>query len=164
MGVKHFYRASNVAYKQQQQFWSISPKTIPARGWACHQWRKALCNNNLHILGIIITQEGHYVVIKHRNDSLLKFCCFRATRGPNGLNNQTENIFLVKNDVFGSEITQINKFDQFLEVLENSRLSLNPLVPREFSKFRRNQKVKVKLQNDILAAKMAVERQILDML
>ena len=32
MGVKHFYRASNVAYKQQQQFWSISPKTIPARG------------------------------------------------------------------------------------------------------------------------------------
>ena len=86
------------------------------------------------------------------------------TVGSNGLNNQTENIFLVKNDVFGSEITQINKFDQFLEVLENSRLSLNPLVPREFSKFRRNQKVKVKLQNDILAAKMAVERQILDML
>ena len=85
MGVKHFYRASNVAYKQQQQFWSISPKTIPARGWACHQWWKALCNNNLHILSIIITQEGHYVVIKHRNDSLLKFCCFRATRGPNGL-------------------------------------------------------------------------------
>ena len=81
-----------------------------------------------------------------------------------GLNNQTENIFLVKNDVFGSEITQINKFDQFLEVLENSRLSLNPLVPWEFSKFRRNQKVKVKLQNDLLAAKMAVESQILDML
>ena len=57
MGVKHFYSASNVAYKQQQQFWSISPKTIPARGWACHQWWKALCNNNLHILNIIITQE-----------------------------------------------------------------------------------------------------------
>ena len=82
MGVKHFYRASNVAYKQQQQFWSISPKTIPARGWACHQWWKALCNNNLHVLSIIITQDGHYVVIKHRNDSLLKLCCFRATRGP----------------------------------------------------------------------------------
>ena len=87
-----------------------------------------------------------------------------GTMGSNGLNNHMENTSLVKNHVFGSEITQINKFDQFLEVFENSRLSLNPLVPREFSKIRRNQKVKVKLQNDLLAAKMAVESQILDML
>ena len=44
-----------------------------------------------------------------------------GTVGSNGLNNQMENTFLVKNDVFGSEITQINKFDQFLEVWENSK-------------------------------------------
>ena len=86
------------------------------------------------------------------------------TVGSNGLNNLKENIFFVRDGVFGSKITQIKKFDRLLEVLENSRLSFNPLVPKEFSKFRRNQKVKMELQNDFLASEMAVESQILNML
>ena len=72
---------------------------------------------------------------KYRSYGVLKFRCFLATRDPNGLNKHTKKFVFIKNVLFGLEITQINKFDQFSNFFAYSRFSLNPLESREFSKF-----------------------------
>ena len=50
---------------------------------------------------------------KYISYRVLKFCCFLATRDPNGLNDHTKKLFFTENELFRSEMTQINKFDQF---------------------------------------------------
>ena len=93
-----------------------------SRTYSCN--RLKLLASRQHALFSVIFSKGH----SHACQNTPWYQrCFLATRDPNGLNRHTKKLFFIKNVVFGLEITQINKIDQFSNFLAYSRFSLNPL-------------------------------------
>ena len=57
MGHTQFYRLYNVAYRQQRDFWSFSPKTTAVVVLASIARSKTLEDNNLYTLNMLVVKK-----------------------------------------------------------------------------------------------------------